>query len=158
MRVPRLMFAGGVLFILVGLFAAPVIALALDEDELPPDGTLSTSMNTGGSQGFKVDGVWGDVDPSGKETAPITGSVSQKRGREWQMRIFNNSESKYRVTVEVIQFTDRGKRLRGTTYSYTLNGGENRTRDIKALPQTSQCSLKLKSWKNLSPPREPEVQ
>jgi hypothetical protein len=125
-----------------------------EEEELPQKGTLSANVTGGTAGGVAVDGVWGGDDMWGEEPSPITGSVSKLSKREWVMKLINNSEDKYSVSVTVEQFNDKRKKVRGNNYSYTLDGGEKRDRVVKVLPQTETCSLKLKRWRNLTPKKK----
>jgi len=129
--------------------------LFAEEDELPGSGTLSVS-GVGGFEGKTVDGVWGGLDGKGDQKAPISGSVSRAGRDKWVMRLFNNSEDKYSVNVEVVQQDEAGKSIKKDRYSYTLSAGESKERSINARANTEQCQLNLTSWKNLSPPKEEE--
>jgi len=158
------MIARSFLFIVVAislLFCLPISGVAEGKKaevkkELPQSGSLSSSR-IGGGEGVAVEGAWGGVEPFAAEKNPITGSVSRRNVRDWIMKVFNNSEDTYRVTVAVVQLDKGNKKLKSNTYSYTLKGGESKEREFTARPGTEQCALELKNWKNLTPPK-PEGQ
>ncbi|MEZ4754658.1 MAG: hypothetical protein R3A13_10200 [Bdellovibrionota bacterium] len=140
---------------LIALLVFPVLSLAQEEIELEKSGTLSSSVSAGFSN-QKVPKPWGG-DVLGNEQAPISGSVSRATNNEWIMRVFNNSEDKYRVTLEVAQYGRAGRKIKGDHFSYSLKPGETVERNIRGTNGTESADLKLKSWKNLSKKAETEV-
>ena len=97
-----------------------------------------------------VDIPWGENVLSEEPTSPITGSVSRVSPGQWVMRVFNNSEDRYSVNLEVAQYNIRGAKIKGDSFSYTLKPKETAERPINAESSTDRCELNLKSWKNLS--------
>lgn len=119
-------------------------------DDLPKSGVLSAS-GAGGPRGWNLSEPWGGVDAQGAERSPISGSVSRQNDREWVMRLFNNSEDPYAVTVQVKLFGSTGGALRSETFSYSLKPGASADRVIRAPTGVSEGQLSLLSWKNLAP-------
>lgn len=116
--------------------------------ELPATGVLSQTRSSG-TAGNSVPAPWGS-DALDKSAPPITGSVSRLGKDEWAVRIFNNSEDTYSVSVEVVQMGRGSKRLKSDNYSYTLKGKAKAEREFKANQGVTDCVLKLTRWKNLT--------
>lgn len=116
--------------------------------ELPRSGTLS-GTSVSGTGGKSVDAPWGSEDVI-NGGAPISGSVSKVSERQWNMRIFNNSEDTYSVDLEVAQLNERNTKVKSDHYSYTLRPKQTAERSISAYSNTKQCTLNLLSWKNLT--------
>lgn len=115
---------------------------------LPKSGVLSRSLidvSDSRSVGMPV----GGVDAQGGEAAPISGSVSRLSAREWKMRVFNNTDETYSVSLEVEQRSASGTRIKGDSYSYTLKGKESKEQQIAAYANTVDCILTLKSWRRV---------
>ena len=94
------------------------------EKVLPKSGSLSSTV-TGGYRGsMGVDVPWGENVLSEEPTSPITGSVSRVSPGQWVMRVFNNSEDRYSVNLEVAQYNIRGAQIKGDSFSYTLKAKE----------------------------------
>lgn len=148
----HILFTLALVFLVVSASSAQ-----MRDEELPSSGTLSGTY-TGGNEGVTVPGVWGkDNDVLSNDQPPITGSVSQINRQLWKMRIFNNSEDDYSVSVKVNQFDKRKKKIKSDTYSYTLRAGENKVRDVRAKSNTDTASLELLHWKNLSKRKKDRV-
>lgn len=113
------------------------------ERELPKSGVLS-GTNTLHGGGSTVEGSWGG-DVLSQESPPVSGSISRD-GRSWVMRVFNNSEDKYSVDVEVVQQDKSGKKLKSDYYSLSLAPGEKTERKLSANARTENCFLKLNKW------------
>ena len=126
------------------------------EKELPKSGSLSTS-SAGTSASRAVPDAWGGVDPQGKESAPITGSVSKQTPTKWIARVFNNTDETYTVNLVVNQFNRSNTKIKSDSFSYTLRGKQSAERDITALSTTEQCTLDLVNWtkKASAPPAKP---
>ena len=118
--------------------------------ELQKTGTLASARGGSGYEGVNV-GVWGqdDKDLYSEAAAPITGSVSQLNKREWVVKVFNNSEDRYSITLRVDEMNKAGKKIDYSTYSAVLAGGEKWERKFNARENTKQAELQLTSWKNL---------
>lgn len=141
------------------------VAIAEDEKskerEIPRSGTLSSTVVAGGTESISVESNPGaeDVDIFTDQQAPITGSVFKSPSQsEWIARLFNNSESKYSVQVEVVQFDVNQKILKRDSFGITLNPGENSQRMISARANSQQATLNLKSARNLSPKKDVEAE
>lgn len=122
----------------------------VEEDEKLPRSGLLSSASVGGYASKTVGEVWGGVDDSGEHLAPVSGSVSRLSPREWVVRLTNNSEDTYAVSVELSMFNERGSRIKGDSFSYTLKPGQQTSRPVNGTPEVSEAQLYLRSWRNLS--------
>lgn len=130
-------------------------AAASEQDELPDYGTLSASKASRGA-GVTADGPWGEPDPLSRESAPITGSVSNMGGGRWQAKVFNNSQDPYSVSVAVRQFDSRGSVQKTDSFSFNLKAGESAQRDVSSGAGVTDCRLELVHWRNLAPKKKEE--
>lgn len=115
--------------------------------KLSKSGVLSGSVNIEGAA-KSVDGEWGSQDTdafSAEESPPVTGSVSRS-GRDWVMKVFNNSEDTYRVQLEVQQIDKGQKKLKSDYFTYTLGPKSSEERKLASNSRTENCLLKLSSW------------
>jgi len=122
----------------------------VEKDEKLPRSGLLSSASVGGYASKTVGEVWGGVDDRGEELAPVSGSVSRLSPREWVVRLTNNSEDTYAVSVELSMFNERGSRIKGDSFSYTLKPGQQTSRPVNGTPEVSEAQLYLRSWRNLS--------
>jgi hypothetical protein len=131
--------------------AAPVLAdqVKPTPSPLPKTGTLSVSASSN-RQELGLPDTWGGNDPSGKEVAPIAGSVSRMGKDKWQVIVGNNSEDTYAVDVEVIQRDGRGSKTKSDFFSYTLKGGASQKQTVSGATTTESAELSLRDWRNLS--------
>ena len=115
--------------------------------ELPQTGVLS-GTGGGAAAGVAMEGPWGGTSLEGKDSGnPIGGSVSRLSDRDWVAKVANSSEDRYRVTVAVVQYDERNRRLKSDTFSLSLQPKETVERPFRANPSTSHSMLELKSWK-----------
>lgn len=112
-------------------------------DDLPQTGTLAGSRS-GGYGGTSLGG-WGDEEAG---PPPIAASVSRD-GRNFMVRVFNNAEDQFRVSIEVVQYNDRSKRLKGTNMSFSLKPGQSAERSVSSAPGAVNSEVKLKNWKKV---------
>lgn len=138
--------------VMLGLIVQPVLA-EKEEAELPQSGSLASSV-AGGYGNSKVAEPWGGSVIEGN--APLAGSVSKLSDREWRMRLFNNSEDTYDASVEVVQYDQRGSRLKSDNFSFRIKGGNSVERTVSSRSSTYNAEVKLKSWKNLTPKKDEE--
>jgi len=145
----------GHLRVLFGLALASFLFLHIsfvfaeeEEKEYAPTGTLSSSFI--GSEGTSVDGPWGGASLDSEDSNPLSGSVSKGKKGAWIARIFNNSEDRYKVNLEVVQYDKNRKVLARNNLSYVLKSGESKERSIRGRISTQSAELKIRSWKNLS--------
>jgi len=134
------------------LSGAPLPSFGADEIEpekdLPKSGVLS-STSVGGYGTRKVDEPWG-FDDSGRETAPITGSVSRE-GARWVARIFNNHpENTYSADVQVNLYNRAGTKVQSGAFSLTKKPGQSVERTVSGPSNVESATVELKGWKNLS--------
>ena len=122
---------------------------------LPKKGSLAGSLDSGYGN-TSIEGPWGGTSTEGENGSPIQGSVSKLDERTWMMKVFNNSEDKFRVTLQVAQYSVDNKKLKTNTYSYTLAGKGSVDRRISTHPSTAHCVLNLTNWKHLSKPMNVE--
>jgi hypothetical protein len=113
---------------------------------LPQSGSLSTSMQTGNVNN-KIPDVWGGNDPSGEKQPPVSGSVSRKNADTWIMRVFNTSEDTYSVDLEVVQFNERGAKVKGDFMSYVLKPGVSKERELRAGLGAREAQLNLRRYR-----------
>ena len=116
--------------------------------ELTKSGVLAQTHSSG-TTGTGVEVPWG-TDVLKDKPAPISGSVSRVGVRDWSMKLFNNSEDTYSASVEVVQMTRGGKRLKSDHYSYTLKAKQSAERKFSTNQSVTDCALNLTKWKNLS--------
>jgi len=122
------------------------------ERELPKRGTLSATFQ-GGDEGIAVPSPWGaeESDMFTDGTTPVSGSVSRgMSGNEWVARLFNNSQDRFSVDVEVVQYNDRRQNVKSDSFSTTLQPGQRVERTFQARSNSHQAELNLRSWRNLS--------
>ena len=132
----------------------PSLLLAEGADEkLPASGVLS-SATEGGMGGTDVNIPWGS---KYNQAPPIAGSVSKLSERELSVKLFNNTESTYAVTVAVLQFKSGGAVLKTDIYSYTIKGKGSVERTVPGSPLTVASRLELRSWKDLTPKKAEEA-
>jgi hypothetical protein len=134
------------------LVGVPLGSFGADENDpekdLPKRGVLS-STNVGGYGSREVDEPWG-FDDSGRETAPITGSVSRQGGR-WVARIFNNHpDNTYSADVQVNLFNRNGTKVQSGSFSLTLKPGQSVERTVSGPANVESANVELKGWKNLT--------
>lgn len=115
---------------------------------LPKSGSLSVSTS-GGQSGVSAPSPWGDGDVIGG-SSPISGSVSRVDGATWKLFIQNSSDDTYTANVEVVQKNDRGSRVKGDSFSYTLKPKAKESRTIASAVNASSAELNLRNWRNLS--------
>ncbi len=137
----RAAFQGLVVFIF--LLTGSSLCFAADKEPSIPS-TLSGTYS-GGNEGRAIDSGY---DVFSQDPNPISGSVS-KHGNDLVVKVFNNSEDKYRVTFKLIQYGDRGNKVKSDSFSYTLDGGESRERTYKRRSTTKHEELKVENWRKL---------
>lgn len=141
----------------LGLVLSSFSAFAQEKkDKLPRSGNLASTLTRGGED-VAVDGPWGDNDISGREPPPISGSISRIAQRTWLMKVFNNTKDRYSVDLEVVQFNQRGTRLRGDYFSYTLDGGQSIERKVMASSNVTECQVNLRNWRKYEAPKKVEA-
>jgi hypothetical protein len=153
---------GIIILVLISVFnPTSLIADEKEQDQrnLPKSGILSGSFRTSGS-GMNVQDGWGreDTDMFSEDKSPITGSVSRVNARDWAIRVYNNSEDKYSLSVRVTEFDKNKKPINTMTRSYTMDGKSNRSENFTARFNTEQAQLELVSWRNLTPPKKQQKQ
>ena len=114
--------------------------------ELPKSGLLAGTL-AGGYGGSALGGPWGGVDAQGGETSPIQASASRLDDRNWLLKVFNNSEDKYVVNIELEQRGSRNQRLKNNSFLFSLKGGESAERRVPGHPASFNSVVKLKNWK-----------
>ena len=135
-----------VITVLLATTALAQTGTAAKKKELPREGSLSFSGGMGGETGIGVAMPWGS---DNEGSAPITGSVSKSGPDTWMMRVFNNSEEPYSVSLKVLQFNPQGTQVKSDSFSYTLKPGQKAERSVSAGSGSTRGELKLESWKNL---------
>jgi hypothetical protein len=121
---------------------------------LANEGVLSQTHN-GGTAAADVDVPWG-TDVLKDKPAPIAGSVSRVGAREWVMKLINNTEDTYSVSVEVVQtcrdvcLTKGVTKIKSDNYSYTLKSKQTVEKKFTTVASVTDCSLKLTRWKNIT--------
>jgi hypothetical protein len=146
--------------LLVFMRAGVCVTPEVESDKaLPKSGNLATSSVSGAASAAIPD-PFGEVDPSGRQISPITGSVSRSNADQWIVKIFNNSKQEYAVTVDVVQRAGRsgdgaygalgGSEVRRDSFSLTLKSGSFSERRVPAGVGAKEVELNLRSWKNLS--------
>ena len=145
---PKLVLLLMVSCFLSSTIASGVFAEDLEEEENPfPQTGILAGTSSGGYGGTSIGG-WAQEDQ--REPAPISASVSRAGRDEWQVGVFNNSEDKYRVGIEVIQLGERGRRLKGTSMSLSLKPGDSVQRTVRQANGAIDAQVKLRNWKNLT--------
>jgi|GEM_PF-2876108 len=143
--------AGATFVLSSGFFSFSVLAQESNR-ELPKQGSLSATFQ-GGDEGVAIPGPWGaeESDIFSEDKSPISGSVSRgMRGSEWVAKLFNNSQDRFSVDVEVVQYDDRERVVKRDSFSTTLSAGQSVERTFSARSNSHQGELNLRSWKNLS--------
>lgn len=151
--------------IIVGILFASIIfcgvlspqgSIAEQKKELPRSGSLASTM-TSGQEDVAVSQPWGDDDISGKNPPPISGSISRLNQRKWLMKVFNNTKDRYSVDVEVVQFNEKGTRLRSDYFSYTLDGNQSVEREVSSALKVTECQVNLRDWRKYEKKKEGEA-
>lgn len=130
----------GLLMLLVGVASAEE-----SDPELAPGGMLAGTAVTGGRG--SMGSPWGTDDKfEASAVAPITASITRINDREWQLTVTNNSEDKFRVSLQLEQFANLNRRVKTDHYSYSLNAKQTVQRRVPAHPQSAQAQVKLRKW------------
>ena len=128
------------LFLSVLLTLGLVSGSVLADEDLPSSGFLAGSA-IGGNGAVNLQGQWGGPG------APLTASVSKNSSEEWTLRVYNNSDDKYRASISVQLLDELGKRLKSYPVSATLQPGDVYERRIRPTPRSVNYAIKLSSWK-----------
>jgi hypothetical protein len=122
-------------------FQSGVLMAESASKELPTGGLLAGSR--GGFGNTSVGDTWGEGAEGG---APITASCNQAGGA-WAVKLFNNSEDKYRVSVKVMVFNNANKQIDSSSVSGTLAAKSSLDRSIRGKSGGVHCDVQLVSWK-----------
>jgi hypothetical protein len=109
--------------------------------ELPSSGLLAGSRGGFGNTG--VGDTWGEGTKGG---APITASCNNSGG-SWGVKLFNNSEDKYRVSVKVKVYDSNNKQIDSSLISGTLTAKSSLDRTMRGKSGGVHCDVELLSWK-----------
>ena len=127
------------------------------KEEFPKSGVLSRSVTTGyDSRNVEMPWTKKGASTGLDEVAPISGSVSKISNKQWRMKVFNNTEDTYSVSLKVVQVTASGSYLKSDSFSYTLKPKQSEERTVSSTEATADASLELLSWKKLTPPNSPK--
>ena len=115
----------------------------------PQKGTLAGTAS-GGYGGIAMDGVWGSKDGSmDGEGTPVSASVSKAGTAEWVVKVFNNSEDQYRLSLELTQIGESGRVVKSDPFATILRGGQNLQRIFLMHPAAVNATVSVKSWKKV---------
>ena len=117
------------------------------ELDLPRSGSLAGTL-TSGRDSKAVPMPWGDTDISGKKKPPISASISRLNATRWILKVFNNSEDRYSIDLEVVQFGQGSRRLSSNHYSYFLKPQQSAERQVSTTSLVTNCEVNLSSWRN----------
>lgn len=120
---------------------------AKKETPLPKSGVISSSIDSGAGKRV-VEMPWGQKDVTESDAPPVSGSVSRLNPREWIIKVFNNSEKTYSVSLRLTQFNARGGQTRGDSFSYTLRPKQSAERTVPSASGSVDAQLKLENWKS----------
>ena len=135
---------GSIIFCILVLLSLEVLAEEEIED-LPKTGTLA-SWRLLGETDIAVELPWGTEDVIGKTPAPVTASIARLDRRNWIMRLFNNSDHHFRLSLEVLQFNDQGENLRSDYFTHNLRAGSSIDRRVPAVRHVVQIQVNLRDW------------
>jgi hypothetical protein len=116
---------------------------------LPKTGSLAASSMLGTGPASFAD-PFGGEDSSGRETSPITGSVSRVPADKWEIKIFNNSKDSYSVSVDLSQRDLHNTEIRRDSYSYSLKPESVKSEKIAMGVGAQTAELTLRHWSNLT--------
>jgi hypothetical protein len=126
----------------------PIHSPEVESDkELPKSGSLATSSISGAASATFPD-PFGGNDPSGREVSPIAGSVSRLSSERWEMKVFNNADDTYSVSVDVVQRDLRGSEVKRDSFSYTLKPHTSKSEKLAVGPGAELAELTLRNWRN----------
>lgn len=143
-------------------FCNTLIVLAADEKEedpdkgLPKSGVLSTSISTGYQTNKKVAIPWNKEGAGADAQAPISGSVSRINTKQWQAKVFNNTDDAFSADVAVVQLNANGNTVKRDSFSMRLKPKESLERTVSAVAGSSDGRLELISWKRLTSKKKEE--
>ena len=114
---------------------------------LPKHGVLSSTY-TAGDQSMSVD-VWAKKGAAVDAVSPISGSVSRVSDKQWQMKVYNNTDDSFNADVRVKQINSRGNVIKTDSFSLRLKPKESTDRVIAGLSAAADAQLELVSWKRI---------
>lgn len=146
----------GLTFVLVVCLATPAWSEGTKKErELPQSGVLSGSTS-GGFGSHAVAEPWGGVTTEGESGAPIQGSASRIDDRTWLVKVFNNSEDKFRVTIQLIQRDGENRKVKTNSFATSIPGGGKEERRMPGHPSATNSEVRLVSWKRFKKKRSAE--
>ncbi len=97
--------------------------------DLPKTGVLSEVGTGGGGKGIPT---WTNESlDSDAVSAPVTGSISRKGQKDWNLAVANNTEKdSFSVTVRVYQLNKSNSTVKSDTFSYSLKPGAREDRTV----------------------------
>jgi hypothetical protein len=88
----------------------------------------------------------------------LGGSISKLKPGQWELRVFNNSETDtYSVNVEALQRSDNLQIVKRDSFTYTLPPRSSKRQLLIGAPGVKGAELNLTSYTNLSARRKKAV-
>jgi hypothetical protein len=124
----------------------------IKEPSMPASGSLASTRTGMGSEA--VQGPWA---PQGSDLivdeAPVSGSISRISPQFWKVRVFNNTQERFYVSLELQQLNANSQVVQRDSFSYNLRAKETIERDVRAHVNSSQGDLLLRNWRKEDSPQ-----
>ncbi|NDC36948.1 MAG: hypothetical protein EBZ48_02725 [Proteobacteria bacterium] len=113
---------------------------------LPQRGSLASTTDRGyGTQSSPSQ--WGGLELEGKNAPPVSASVARGKRSNWELKVFNNSEDIYTVTIALDQLGSSGGKVKTDSFTFSLKAGAHQTRSVPASASSTGAAATLVSWK-----------
>ncbi len=136
-----------ILLIVALLFVVADFAFSDEEKEIkfPQRGVLASSIDAG-NVNVKIPEMWGE----GKNSKPpIQATVIKKNDMLWNLVAKNISSERYIFSLELMQFSKDGKKIKNTIHSFSLKPKSSKTVPVVANSFTKDYIVNIISWKKI---------
>jgi len=148
---PRFVTAGLALALCGGpvqVYAEDAPAVVATATPPPQRGILASTSDRGyGTQSNPAQ--WGGMELEGKNTPAVTASVARGARSNWDLKVFNNSEDIYTVTIALEQLDKAGARLNVDSFTFSLKAGQKQSRSVPATLRSTGAVANRVSWKKV---------
>jgi len=132
----------------IGYAEVPVESAATPTP-LPPRGPLASTTNRGyGTQSSPSQ--WGGFELEGKHNSPVTASVYRGKRTNWELKVFNNSDDFYTVTIALEQLGKSDVKVKVDSFTFSLKAGEHQSRSVPMSASAMGAVANLVSWKKVA--------
>ncbi len=126
-------------------------AFAKDDDgkTLSQQGVLASSIGSAGNVDVSIPDTWGGVKIEGKSGAPITAGVIKKSDTLWDLKAENVSSDEYKFTLELIQFSKDGKKIKNVVLPFLLKPKTSKAIPVTVSSFAQDYVVNILSWKKI---------